>query len=446
MSDGDRRRLLAGWGRTAPSAADVARPTSPAELAKAGTDAGARGVVARGLGRSYGDAAQNAGGLVVDATGVSGILAFDREAGVVRVAAGMSLEDLLREIVPAGWFVAVTPGTRFVTVGGAIASDIHGKDHHAVGTFCNHVRSLVLATPDGAVRTLTPGGTPEEFWATCGGMGLTGTIVEATIGLRPIGSSRIRVDTDRVADLDELLARLRDGQHRYRYSVAWVDLLARGRHLGRSVLTQGDFELEGPLAFDPRPPLPAPPAPNWVLNRFSVGLFNEALFRHAPAHGRGEIQTITRFFHPLDMAAGWNRLYGPRGFVQWQCLVPFGEEDTLRRCLQALSDLRAPSFLAVLKSFGDADPGPLSFPAPGWTLALDVPAGSTQLADLLDDLDRAVVDAGGRLYLAKDSRCRPELVAEMYPRLDEWREVRDRLDPERRMVSDLARRLGLLGP
>ncbi len=448
-------KLLSGWGRTAPTAAEVVQPTSAAELAKAGRDAGPRGVLARGLGRSYGDAAQNAGGLVVDTTQVAGVLAFDREAGVVRVAGGTSFDELLRVIVPAGWFVPVTPGTRFVSVGGAIAADIHGKNHHADGAFGSHVRSLVLASPDGTTRTLTPAGTPDELWATCGGMGLTGTVVEATFGLRPIATSRLAVDTDRVGDLDDLLARLREGQARYRYSVAWIDLMARGRHLGRSVLTQGDFAptaaLRGraaadPLAFDPRPPVPAPPAPVGLVNRATMRIFNELWFRKAPRVGRGQVQSIAAFFHPLDLAADWNRLYGPRGFVQWQCVLPFGEERVLRRCVEALSAVRAPSPVTVLKTMGPADPGPLSFPAEGWTLAIDAPVGRAVLADLLDTLDRWVVDAGGRLYLAKDSRCRPDLVPVMYPRLDEWRAVRDRLDPERRLDSDLARRLRLLGP
>jgi decaprenylphospho-beta-D-ribofuranose 2-oxidase len=339
-----------------------------------------------------------------------------------------------------------------VTVGGAIAADIHGKNHHADGTFCAHVQSMVLASPDGSTRTLTPAGTPAEFWATCGGMGLTGTVVEATFTLRRIESSRLLVDTDRIGHLDDLLTALR-GAHQ-RYSVAWIDLLARGRHLGRAVLDQGDFApldaltprlARDPLAFDPRPPLPAPSAPDGLVNRLSMAVFNEFWFRKAPARGRGRLVSITGFFHPLDMAAGWNKLYGPRGFLQWQCLLPFGEEEVLRRCLEALSAVRAPSFLAVLKTMGAADPAPLTFPGPGWTLALDVPAGSTRLAEVLDRMDRWVVEAGGRLYLAKDSRGRPELVPVMYPRLDEWREVRDRLDPERRMTSDLARRLRLVG-
>ena len=456
MNHEARRQLLRGWGRTAPSAADVVHPGSADELTKASADAPLRGVVARGLGRANGDAAQNAGGRVVDATGVSGLLDLDLDSGVARAAGGTSLDELLRLLVPQGLFVPVTPGTRFVTVGGAIASDIHGKNHHADGTFGAHVRSLVLALPDGTTRTLTPAGSPAEFWATCGGMGLTGTIVEATFACKRIETSLLAVDTDRVADLDDLLTRLRAGQEQYRYSVAWVDLMAQGRNLGRSVLTQGDFaplsalgtadrRRQDPLRFAPRSPLPAPHAPTGVLNRLSIRAFNEFWFRKAPAHRRDELQSITTFFHPLDMADGWNRMYGGRGFLQWQCLLPFGEETVLRRCIEALADMQAPSFLAVLKTMGAADPGPLSFPFPGWTLALDVPAGSLALAELLDRLDLDVVAAGGRQYLAKDSRVRPDLVPAMYPRLDEWRAVRDELDPDRRLNSDLARRLKLLG-
>lgn len=446
---------IAGWGRAPWSAAaSVVSPTTAYGLARAGRDAGPRGAITRGLGRCYGDAAQRAGGMVVDATRVCGILDFDTRNGVVRALGGTSLDELLRVVVPHGWFVAVTPGTRFVTVGGMIASDVHGKNHHRDGAFGLHVRSLVLALSEGTTRTLSPEGTPDAFWATCGGMGLTGAIVEATLALRPIESCRLMVDTDRVADFDDLLLRLHEGQSRYRYSVAWIDLLARGRSLGRSVLSQGDFAplsmLSGrnrdqPLAHDPRPPMPVPPAPTGLLNRATVRAFNELWFRKAPRHRRGQIQAIEPFFHPLDMLAGWNRLYGRRGLVQWQCLLPFGEEAVLGQCVEALSQHRTASFLAVLKTFGAADPGPLSFPTPGWTLALDIPGGSTDSARLLRGLDRMVADAGGRVYLAKDSHLDPALVPEMYPRLDEWREAREALDPGRRCVSDLAERLRLLG-
>ncbi|HET8618472.1 MAG TPA: FAD-binding oxidoreductase [Acidimicrobiales bacterium] len=454
---GEAPELVCGWTRNPVSASQVVRPSNPDELAMAVKAAGRRGAIARGLGRAYGDSAMNAGGLVVQSTGVSGLLELDREAGTARVLAGTSIDDLLRAIVPRGWFVPVTPGTRNVTIGGAIAADVHGKDHHATGSFGAHVRSMVLALPDGTRRTLTPEADSAEFWATCGGMGLTGTVVEATIDLHPVESSMLRVDSDRVPDLDSLLALLLEGGRTHRYSVAWVDFLAKGRSLGRSVLAQGDFATADdlprrgrrgrePLAYSPIGAVPAPRhVPRWVLNRLSIAAFNELWFRKAPRRRRGELQSITKFFYPLDMIDGWNRIYGPRGFLQWQCLVPFGAEDVLREIVEALSSHRAPSFLAVLKYFGEADPGPLSFPGPGWTLALDVPTSDPDLAPLLDRLDQRVVESGGRLYLAKDSRMRPELLGAMYPRLDEWRAVRDRMDPDRRLDSDLARRLDLLG-
>ena len=456
-TDAGPRELVSGWTRNPMTASQVARPSNPDELAMAVKAAGPRGAIARGLGRAYGDSAMNAGGLVVESTGVSGLLELDHQAGTARVLAGTSIDDLLRAIVPQGWFVPVSPGTRHVTIGGAIASDVHGKDHHATGSFGAHVRSMVLALPDGTRRTLTPEHDPEEFWATCGGMGLTGTVVEATIDLHPVETSLLRVDSDRVPDLDTLLALLVEGGRIHRYSVAWVDFLAKGRSLGRSVLTQGDFARvedlprrgrrgREPLAYSPMGALPAPPyVPDGVLNRLSIAAFNEFWYRKAPRARRGELQSIAKFFYPLDMVEGWNRIYGPRGFLQWQCLVPFGAEDVLREIVEALSGHRAPSFLAVLKYFGEADPGPLSFPGPGWTLALDVPTSDPDLAPLLDRLDERVLETGGRLYLAKDSRMRPEMLPAMYPRLDEWRAVRDRMDPDRRMSSDLARRLHLLG-
>jgi decaprenylphospho-beta-D-ribofuranose 2-oxidase len=458
----DDLEIVTGWGRNPSTAAHVVRPTDADELATAAKGAGPRGAVARGLGRAYGDSAMNAGGLVVSSTGVSGMLELDHRRGTARVLAGTSLDALLRHIVPQGWFLPVTPGTRHITVGGAIAADVHGKDHHATGSFGAHVESLVLALPDGTRRTLAPDNDADAFWATCGGMGLTGTVVEATIRLHPIETSLVRVDTDRVPDLDTLLTLLSEGGRRHRYSVAWIDFLARGRSLGRSVLTQADFvrcdELPSvrrpghrrrgrdPLAYHPARPLPAPRAvPGGVLNRGSILAFNELWYRLHPRKRRDELQSISRFFYPLDLVDGWNRMYGPRGFLQWQCMLPFGAEDVLRHAVEALVEHGAPSFLAVLKYFGAADPAPLTFARPGWTLALDVPTTDTTMGPLLDRLDRRVTEAGGHLYLAKDSRLRPELVPIMYPRLDEWRAVRNRLDPDRRINSDLARRLRLLG-
>ncbi|HEY2813232.1 MAG TPA: FAD-binding oxidoreductase [Acidimicrobiales bacterium] len=450
------RQILTGWGRAMPSAATVHRPVHVDAIAPCLDEPATRGVVARGLGRSYGDAAQNAGGVVVDTTATgatSGIRVVD---GTVTVPGGTSLDALMAEVVPQGYFVPVSPGTRYVTVGGAIAADVHGKNHHIDGSFANHVRSLRLAVPGGKVLDIGPSEDqqPELFWATTGGMGLTGIIVEATVSLLRIESSMVLVDTDRVRDLDAVMTLMDEGDARYHYSVAWIDLMATGKSMGRSVLTRGDFAPRGALQPGRRgdallPPsrrvVPAPPAPPGLLNKASIRIFNELYFRQAPARRRGELQSIPQFFHPLDFVDGWNRLYGPHGFLQWQSVIPFGQERTLQRVVEALSNAHLPSFLAVLKRFGAADPGPLSFPLPGWTLALDLPvAHGPALAVLLDDLDREVADAGGRIYLAKDSRLRPEMVPVMYPRLDEWREVRRSVDPQGALCSDLARRLHLL--
>ncbi|MEV5362769.1 FAD-binding oxidoreductase [Streptomyces cellulosae] len=442
---------VTGWGRTAPSSARLVRPRTFEEAALAVRGCRARGGIARGLGRAYGDAAQNAGGEVFDMTGLDRIHAIDADGGTVLCDAGVSLHRLMEVLLPLGWFVPVTPGTRYVTVGGAIGADIHGKNHHVSGSFSRHVLSFELLTADGQVRTVVPG-TP-LFEATAGGMGLTGVILTATVRLQPVRTTWMSVDTERASDLDDLMARLADTDHRYRYSVAWIDLLARGRATGRAVLTRGDHApLEAlpraarhePLSFRTSR-LPAAPSfvPEGLLSRTTVGLFNELWFRKAPRARTGELQRIPAFFHPLDGVPHWNRIYGRGGFVQYQFVVGHGREDTLRRIVRRISQRRCPSFLAVLKRFGDADPGWLSFPVPGWTLALDIPASLPGLGAFLDELDEEVAAAGGRVYLAKDSRLRPDLLAAMYPRLDDFRALRAELDPRGVFTSDLSRRLCL---
>ncbi|MEO3974084.1 FAD-binding oxidoreductase [Streptomyces sp. CAU 1734] len=442
---------VSGWGRTAPTTAYLLRPRTPAEAAEAVRDWGARGGIARGLGRAYGDAAQSAGGTVLDMTGLRRIHSIDTGTGTVVCDAGVSLHRLMEVLLPLGWFVPVTPGTRQVTVGGAVGADVHGKNHHVSGSFSRHVRELELLTADGSVHRVAPG--DELFDATAGGMGLTGVILSAAVRLHRVETSMMCVDTERAADLDDLLARLTAGDHRYRYSVAWVDLLARGRSLGRSVLTRGEHAppaalparaRRAPLGFRPGR-LPALPSlvPGGLLSRATVGAFNEFWYRRAPRTRTSRLQRLTSFFHPLDAVPHWNRIYGRGGFVQYQFVVGHGREETLRRIVERIAHRRCPSFLAVLKRFGEGDPGWLSFPMPGWTLALDIPAGLPGLGAFLDELDEEVAAAGGRVYLAKDSRLRPELLAGMYPRLADFRELRARLDPHSVFTSDLSRRLAL---
>ena len=442
--------VLSGWGRTSPSGSRLVRPTDSDAIADAFRYRGNRGVLARGLGRSYGDVAQNGGGTVVDMTAFAGIERFDRAAGSVTALAGTSFEELLRILIPSGWFLPVTPGTRSVTVGGAIANDVHGKNHHRDGGLGDHVTAFDLLTPDGEVRTVGRDDA-DVFDATLGGVGLTGVVLRATFDLLPIRTAFMRVDTERAQDLDDLMARMDAGDDAYRYSVAWVDALATGPHFGRGVLTRGDHaapddvgvrQREEPLRFRPRQ-LPAVPRgiPS-LATPLSARAFNELWFRKAPRESRDRIATIGSFFYPLDAVASWNRLYGRSGFVQYQSVVPFGAEDTVRRILgRFVAETRA-SFLAVLKRFGPGR-GMLSFPIAGWTLALDLPARVPRLRRVLDRCDADVVEAGGRVYLAKDARLDPALLPSMYPDLDRWRDVRERLDPNHVLRSDLARRIAL---
>jgi len=438
---------------TEPSAADVVTPEVAEEVAGLVKGAGERGVIARGLGRSYNNAAQNGGGLVISTTAMRNVLSFDPETGLISCEAGVSLEQLMTGFLPSGWFVPVSPGTRQVTVGGAIAADVHGKNHHSAGSFARHVTSFDLLLANGMVQTVTPEANPELFWGTAGGMGLTGIVLRATVRLKKVETSRLIVDTVRTADIDETMAYLSATDQDYDYTVAWTDCLASGGRLGRSVITSGDFATIGevryrdrgePLAFSPRSLIGAPPVfPSGLINRHTVALLNEAWFRKAPRRRTGEIQTIGTFFHPLDGIRNWNRVYGPVGFRQYQFVVPFGAEHVVRRSLERISALRAPSFVTVLKRFGEGDPGLLSFPMPGWTMALDFPARTPWLDRLLSELDEMVVAAGGRLYLAKDSRIPPDLMPQMYPKLNDFRDLRAKIDPHGTFSSDLSRRLSI---
>jgi decaprenylphospho-beta-D-ribofuranose 2-oxidase len=440
---------ITGWGGGPAAAVRAVRPANvddfPAALDWCRANGHARsGAIARGMGRSYGDAAQLTGGLVLETTRLKRF-ELDPKRGTVTAEAGVTLGELLEELVPTGWMVPVVPGTQHVSVGGAIASDIHGKNHGTAGTFGAHVEAIGLLSAAGEVLELTPG--DPTFLATLGGMGLTGIVLWARIALRPISSPWLSVDLDRVDRLDDALDALRapGGSHR----VAWLDLL--GARPGRGVVTRAEH-----LAAADAPPgrrgsgtvrgRASVPAgwPGGLLRPATVRAFNELRFRRYPRAERGLVESIGAHMFPLDALDSWPRLYGPRGFVQYQLVVPYGAEPTLERVIEELRRSRVPCYLAVLKDFGEANAAPLSFPIAGWTLALDLPRTADGLAPLLDRFDELVAGAGGRVYLSKDARMRAEALAAMYPRLAEWREARDRVDPEHLWRSDLAERTGLV--
>jgi decaprenylphospho-beta-D-ribofuranose 2-oxidase len=450
---------LSGWGRTAWTVADVVTATEPDDIRQALRLSGPRGAIARGLGRSYGAAAQNAGGLVVEVSSENdprGIdISLDPQSGILNVASSVSIDAVLRLCVPRGWFIPVTPGTRFVTIGGAIASDVHGKNHHFDGSFGQHVLSMTVMLSNGEVVELSPSDNAEWFWATVGGMGLTGIILRATIAMLPIKSAHVRVETERLPHFEAVCeAMSSDGvDDDYRYSVCWIDLLATGASMGRGVLTRGDHadpsEVKGddPLAYNPKLTVSAPGwVPNGLLNKWSIKAFNEAWYRKAPAKQHVGIESIPAFFHPLDGVNRWNRLYGSQGFIQYQFIVPLDRIDVLRKVIETFSAAGVASFLAVLKRMGPQNLAPMSFPTEGWTLTLDMAAGIKGLAQLLSEVDAMVLEAGGRHYLAKDSHVSPSAVRRGYPRLDEWKQTRQQMDPAGTWCSDLSRRLGLVDP
>jgi FAD/FMN-containing dehydrogenase len=443
---------LSGWGRFGEERSIAYRPESWRALSDAVASAPERTLLARGLGRSYGDSALNGDGAVVLTERLGRILDLDEEGLAVTCEGGTSLARLLSFLVPRGFFLPVVPGTRFVTVGGALAADVHGKNHHVDGTIGRHVEELTLLVSSGETLRCSPRENVEAFDATIGGMGLTGFILSARLRLLPIETPLVRVVKRRAKDLDELLARLYEEERLSRYSVAWVDGLARGGSLGRGVLMRGDHvplaELppgrisRGGLseAAGPSVPFDAPP---FVLGPLSVAAFNAAFY--AAGREGTSYSGFPGFFFPLDAVGAWNRLYGRRGFVQYQALLPReAAAGACRRLLEEISRERAASFLAVLKTTGPEGRGLLSFPRPGVTLGLDVPNVGERLRPLARRLDAIVLEAGGRLYLAKDSLTDAATFSAMYPRLDEFRAAQGRLDAQGRFSSTQARRLSLL--
>ncbi len=406
--------------------------------------------IARGLGRSYGDTAVNGGGGVLSTVRLNRMLAFADDAGVLECEGGVSLAEILEVFLPRGWFLPVTPGTKYVTVGGAIANDVHGKNHHRDGTFSAHVLELTLLTPTGQRIVCSADVEPGVFWATVGGIGLTGVILTAKVRLQRVESAYMKVDYRRLKNIHETLDTIRETDADYQYSVAWVDCLAKGKSLGRSVLMLGEHAAADALPAVTNDPFgararkkPGVPFdfPGIVLNPLSIKTFN-AFFYAAHPSSDGKIIDYDSYFYPLDAVHNWNRIYGKRGFTQYQATFPTGREEGLINLLERLSAASCASFLAVLKRFGPQGPGLLSYPFEGYTLTLDIPIREGLLA-FLAECDRLVLEYGGRLYLAKDMCMNAEAFAAMYPRVGEFRKERHRLDPQGILSSRMARRLHL---
>lgn len=447
------RQQLSGWGRHPVEDCAVYRPERLSALQAIVDRAPERDLTPRGLGRSYGDASLNASGAVVLSQRFDCILGFDPNSAILHCESSVSLSQILERFLPEGFFFPVTPGTEFITVGGAIAADVHGKNHHGSGSMSAWLLDFRILTAAGQVLDCSRASHPEVFWATVGGMGLTGMILDARIRLQRVETAHMQIEHEQLRDLDALLERSAETDTENAYSVAWIDCLSRGRSLGRSVLLRANHarpnELPpslqaAPLALasrrTPRVPFTLP---NFALSRPSMKAFNEAYFRiHRTRSFLGDCRS---YFYPLDSIRDWNRGYGRRGVVQYQCVFPQqGARTGLIQILEILSASGSGAFLSVLKSMGPASAGLLSFPMQGQTLALDLPFTGHPIRALLARLDATVLEHGGRVYLAKDSCLSPESFREMYPDAPRFREFLNRLDPQQRFSSSLARRVGLV--
>lgn len=434
-----KEATLTGWGRTSTARVALARPervSSVVELLKQPLKGG---LLAFGRGRSYGDVALNDGGYQLQTTRLDRLLAFDESSGVVVVEPGLTFADLNRVFLPRGWLVPVSPGTAFASIGGAVANDVHGKNHEVAGSFGDHVLWIDLLLANGEVVRTSPVERAQLFEATIGGIGLTGIVLAVAFRMSRVRSNAVEVTERRMPDLDAFLAAF--AGIAAPYSVGWIDVLARGRSLGRGIIETA-IPAEMGVAYRPRPTVSVPfDFPGLVLNPLTVRTFNALHWRLVPANGRRTVMSYDRFFYPLDALRQWNRIYGRRGFRQFQCVVPFANGTVaLQRIIEAAAQARNASFLAVLKCLGREGRGYLSFPMPGYTLALDFPQRDGTDA-LMTQLEYITRDHGGRIYLAKDSALSAAGFAAMYPKVDRFCAVLAEVDPDGRMASDISRRL-----
>jgi FAD/FMN-containing dehydrogenase len=434
------KRHYQSWGRQPRVEQDVVRLWSRHDPFPHASIEG-KNVLPRGNGRSYGDSCLNDGGILIDMRGLDRFIAFDPDTGILRCEAGVLLADILELVVPLGWFIPSTPGTQLITVGGAIANDVHGKAHHRDGTFGRHVRCFELLRSDGSRRLCSPSENREWYEATIGGLGLTGVILWAEITLKPIANPYIESETIKCANLDDFLEVSAESDQDYEYTVAWLDCSASGPRLGRALFTRGNHAPAG-LVRAPRPPkrghrFPIEP-PVSLVNGVTLRAFNSLYYNRQRQHRQRTLVHYAPFFYPLDAVLEWNRIYGPQGFFQYQCVLPGTDaRPAVREVLERIAASGESSFLAVMKVFGDVpSPGILSFPREGVTLAVDFPNRGARTLALMERLDAVVRAAGGRNYPAKDARMSIESFQQFYPR---WRELPPFIDP--RFSSSFWRRV-----
>lgn len=447
MSNILKEEILSGWGNIPKAPSKVAYPENEREVKDfLGTDI----LLARGKGRSYADQATNTEHTVLKMEKMNNFLHFDDKNGILTCEAGVTLADIIEDLAPKGWFPLICPGTKHVTLGGAIANDIHGKAHHADGSFVNCVLSFTIMLADGAVLNASREENSALFWANFGGLGLLGTILNVTIKLRRIETTFFVQKSIVANNLQEMLQLIEDSDKAYSYSVAWIDSLAKGKNMGKGVLVVGNAATldDLPLKHKKNPLRIAPPAklsvpfylPSFALNTFTVGLLNKVL--HWKQQSGSGIAHYESFFFPLDMINNWNRGYGKRGFIQYQFVVPVANgKENIRRILTEITKSNCIPFLNVLKKFGKGQ-GMLSFPFEGFTFAIDFPI-TPQLKPFIKKLDALVLEAGGRIYLGKDAYLDEATFKAMYPQYKAWLEIKKQYDPDNVFSSDLARRIRL---
>ncbi len=440
---------VSGWGLNKWAKVNTFTPKNLDALVDFIKKSNSSSILARGLGRSYGDAAQLDGKNIINLENFKKIK-LNTSNSTLTVGGGATLREIIKEIVPKGFFLPVVPGTSNITVGGSVASDVHGKNHYQDGSFGNHIIKISLIDGNGYLQDLSPfvENQKEKFWATVGGMGLTGIVYEVDINLLPISSSLITVDTQRFKDIEDLMIEMDKNAYKYKYSVAWIDslhkkfrgVLTRGNHLKLEDLNTE--EQNNPLLVRDIKDRSKPKFLNKIfLNTLTVKIFNTLWFYKSPKKEMGKHESISTFFHPLDKIKDWNKIYGSKGFIQYQFYVPNASKEKIKFVLEYFKLHGVPCFLTVLKKFGKGNLSYLSFPEEGWTLTTDIPNCIPQINKILNFLDKEIAKSGGKIYLTKDSMQSEDIFKKTYPFLKKWKEVKRELDPELKFISDISKRL-----